>query len=205
MPPSHELFSSDLPSCQSHAPSPPWDSRLAPPAALTSRSRGRPPSAFVLHVGDDPRSNPNCKYYEPECDPHSRFYTGPIAPPPASSSLRSAYGTARPLRSAPSPRGGSVSPRTARHPHLRHGKCGNPRAAPRPPPLPNPPATVVPYTSTEMVAASTLSKNKSTPDIGSLYYVLGTQGSSRRVKQLQHLISLQQTCEAAGMPEASLG
>jgi len=44
-----------------------------------------------------------------------------------------------------------------------------------------------------MAAVASLTKSGGATDMGSLYYVLGTQGSSRRVKQLHSMLQQQQT------------
>ena len=172
-----------------------WDARPTPPSGPAPRSRGRGSGGLDRSIGaEDPRANPNSKYYDPEYDPHSRFYAGPatngptLLQPPhggAPHALYGAYGVAperpRPPRSAPPQNAWTdAAPRSPnrRGGSNRQGKRGNARAQQRvAAAMGGSSAAGVPYTSTEMAAAATLAKNGGSTDIGSLYYVLGTQVS----------------------------
>ncbi|KAL1530050.1 hypothetical protein AB1Y20_000972 [Prymnesium parvum] len=193
----------------SYGPAPPWDPRPVPPGASTPRSRGRSSGGIASRGGDDPRGNPNSKFYDPEFDPHSRFYAGPRAggavPPLSDGDVYDAYGVSvpRPPRSAPSQRAADSSPRSPRRGGgIRQGKRGNARTQQR---AGGSSSAGVPYTSTEMAAAAALSKTGGATDIGSLYYVLGTQGSARRVKQLHQLLTQQQSHSSNAMLPPAAG
>lgn len=192
-----------------------WDARPSPPSGAAPRGRnsirgmgGMGSGAY--RAADDPRANPHSKYYEPECDPNSRFYAGPqpvgpsLPPPPSSGSgVFGAYGVAppRPPRSAPGPQPATCALSPNRKSGGRHGKRGNAR------PLQRAPAgsAVAPgrlrYTSSEMAAAQALSGGGGSTDMGSLYYVLGTQGSSRRVKQLHQMLVQQGSQQPSAIPD----
>lgn len=211
----------------------PRDTWQPPPAAHRSSGYGAPQRtggvARKLDVGDphsvhyDPRADKNSRYYDPECDPNSRWYNpGRLhdgtqgggghgggrevaghsayhrAQPQGSAWTGAAYGMP-PKSAGPPPR--SAPPPAAADPHSpppnskrsggRSGRRGNKNHS----------STGAIGTSGASLAASAVPINPT--DVGSLYYVLGAQASSSRVKQLQQMLAARRQIEQHGQPPAS--
>ena len=152
----------------------------------------------------DPRADPNSRYYDPELDPNSKWFNGGGAssmnfngssgsqsarvpqPPSGSAWNGAAYGV--PPRSA-----GSERPPHGSPPRRNGGAGGGGRSSRRG----NKSGVVTAHSqsSSAMTAVSALAATSNPTDIGSLYYVLGSQASSSRVKQLQKMLELRRDAE----------
>ena len=165
----------------------------------------------------DPRADKNSRFYDPECDPNSKWYRGSGGGGGGGGSGgggggggsggggggggggghhagSGGLGGGGPPRSAePPPEYGEPSPREHSPPHGRRGGAANGRRERRG----NKPAADkeigarIGSSDKEIGAALAAAQglaNMGKADMGSLYYVLGSQASSSRVKQLHHML-----------------
>lgn len=169
------------------------------PAGPSQRPRGKhqngapaelaPPTHRALEArrsGSDPRADRTSRFYDPEYDPASRWYNAQLA---SRAGPQSAYGA------APAG-GGSAGANVPKPPKGRRmlrfgggGRTAKQREATLPEPTAPPPQPAPPLKANvaEKAAAKVLQQASSDRPVGmgSLYYVLGTQGSARRVAKLQ--------------------
>lgn len=179
---------------------PPATGYAAPPLARGGRAEHAAMRSDPHSHHYDPRADPNSRYYDPEQDPKSRWYTGgdggggvshrASQPAYGSTFTGAAYGV--PPRSG----GNGLPPRSA------------------PPPAPAEPHSPPPHVKrsggrssrrgnkstgqigTSLAAATSLVGGPTDPaDVGSLYYVLGANASSSRVKQLQQMLQVRRNAE----------
>lgn len=163
----------------------------------------------------DPRADPNSRYYDPELDPNSKWFN-----PGAGQGGGQGGGQGDGAGLGGSMGGGSQSARACQP---AYGSAWNgaaygvpPRSAQPPPDSPparrsgangrgrrngnrSGGATGGGHHGAAMTAVSALASSSAPTDIGSLYYVLGSQASSSRVKQLQKMLELRRAAESQGV------
>ena len=163
----------------------------------------------------DPRADPNSRYYDPELDPNSKWFNPGGMNGGGAHSSASGGGVSGSL-------GGMTGSQSARAAQPPYGSAWNgsaygvpPRSAEPPPNSPPPKrngggggngrsrrngnrsgvTTGGGHHGPAMTAVSALAASSGPTDIGSLYYVLGSQASSSRVKQLQKMLELRRGAE----------
>ena len=196
---------------------------MVPPPAFSQPSAGQPLSRggrrAEASLRSDPssmhydaRCDPNSRYYDPELDPNSKWYVGSQAheggaPPSGSTSWRSAQPasgsawTGQAYGSAPPRSGGGGVPPRSPGPQEPTAPRGNPTPSGRRSGgrrnerRGNKSVGSVGVGSHVSVAAVSALGGTMPTDVGSLYYVLGPNASSSRVKQLQQMLHMRRAAE----------
>ena len=126
----------------------------------------------------DPRADRNSRWYDPELDPTSRWFRCD------STRDRAGFGAYGAPPMLPQPPDGQA-PR--RRKGRKAGKRGNVRTAPKP-------------NAVEGANRAVVDKLDSSVGMGSLYFVLGSGASARRVKQLEEALRQKENREKVAAP-----